>query len=398
MREVWAGLIAAVFLLLPATGAYSADQPELVPGYSSLDGDYRVRSFAWPGSPLARSDRAVTRSFTPRYPDSERSARRDYRNRVIIQLDSTGTVVGSRVVGWHETPNPYAAFDSASARTARLWTWEPGASVERPQTLEFIYRGRPVAPQGEGSTTLIAIESVSGDTLEAGGLGMSGPAREAGSLSFGRTWTRLDDLPAGETQMIASYSSLGSANAHWTVRPNIVDTITVVVTPQRGTPPGHTFWTHPPAASPRRPEDERIYPLSAFTFRLETDDGEVVDAGRGIVTKDMVVDQDITTTLILTPAELDQIRRKLIEIHFFEMADPVPSLTRSTTPDTKFIFEATAGGRTKRLSWKWSTGIEDHNYPSDDWKRRRDLINLIREIVAARPEWKALPPTRGLYR
>ena len=36
-----------------------------------------------------------------------------------------------------------------------------------------------------------------------------------------------------------------------------------------------------------------------------------------------------------------------------------------------------------RLSWKWSTGQEGGNYPSDDWKRRRDLINLIRAIVAA---------------
>ncbi|MBC8647497.1 MAG: hypothetical protein H7X85_10060 [Thermoanaerobaculia bacterium] len=380
MRGARAVGIGAFFLLIHAPLVH----PDPLPGNLTEDGGYRVRSYAHPGRAL-EPDLVVTRAFTPRYPDSERPSHRDHHVRVLIRVDSTGAVVLAEIP--HPRPRD-AAFDSASLHAARLWTWKPSTPLDRMRTVEFDYRARPVHPAGEGSAVLFFLESVARDTIEAG-VGISGAAYEAGTLSFGRTWTRLDDLPPGETGITVGLADFDAGQARWTVRPNTVDTITVVLTPRQSVPPGHTIWTRPPAPFPPRAGDDARFPLEGFTFRLETDGGEVVDAARGVVTREGVGEPDVTTRLVLTPAEVDRIRRRMIEIRFFEMSDLPPS-SKLWFHDTRFFLEANAGGRTKRMSWKWSDG--DMTYPSDDWKRLRDLVRLIHEVVEARPEWQALLP------
>ena len=378
----------AIATFLVVTVAESA-RPDPLPGNFAEDGGYRVRSYAHPGQAL-EPDPAVKRAFTPRYPESERSAHRDHRVRVQVRVDSTGAVVLAAIP--HPRPHD-AAFDSASLRAVRLWAWEPSIPTDRMRTVVFDYRARPIHPAGEGSAVLVFLESVARDTIETG-VGLAGAAFEAGTLRFGRTWTRLDDLPAGETEITAGLADFDGGHARWTVHPGVVDTITVVLVPRKSIPPGHTLWTRPPAPYPPRAGDEALFPGDGFTFRLQAGD-EVIDAGRAIVRKVRVGEPSVTVPLVFTPAELDRVRRRMIETRFFDLADlPFPPTHRPDSGvvirphDTGFHLEATAGGRTKRVSWKWSDG--DMTYPSDDWKRLRDLVRLVREIVDARPEWQAL--------
>jgi hypothetical protein len=87
-----------------------------------------------------------------------------------------------------------------------------------------------------------------------------------------------------------------------------------------------------------RDSDIHIY----FMYGVMADDSygrNVLDTLRGTYTKDMVVDETVTTKLMLTDEELETIYRKMVEIDFFSFPELYKSEATSevTCVITRFI-------------------------------------------------------------
>ena len=144
---------------------------------------------------------------------------------------------------------------------------------------------------------------------------------------------------------------------------------------------------------PLRPRDFRRFPRRGFGFAYEISTGERVDTFEGLVTKDLVTLPDTTIKLTLSAAELDTIYRKMIEIRFFEISLPrMHRCPQVIQPNADIHFRVMAGPVSKTL--QWNSGEPPI---TDDRVRLIDLLQLIRRIVWAHPEYRALPPARGLY-
>jgi hypothetical protein len=150
----------------------------------------------------------------------------------------------------------------------------------------------------------------------------------------------------------------------------------------------------PPRKLAIRSHDYQRYPREAFGFVLEDHWGNRVDTFAGTITRDLIADRDTTITMRLSNAEMDAIYEKAIEIRLFEFPGRLPDrISGSMYPARRIRLVARAGDA--RQSLVWDTGGLVEGVPSDDWKRRRDLIRLIEGTVRAREEYRALPPPRG---
>jgi hypothetical protein len=117
----------------------------------------------------------------------------------------------------------------------------------------------------------------------------------------------------------------------------------------------------------------------------------------GTYTKDMVMDPSITINLSLTEAELDRIYQKMLEIDFFDYPDefsvPVEEggLVTIRTPYSSYYFKVEYDSTVKELRWE-----DEIMNPNDKANELRELIQLIRDIVESKEEYKELPkPTSG---
>ena len=114
-------------------------------------------------------------------------------------------------------------------------------------------------------------------------------------------------------------------------------------------------------------------------------------------TKDMVMDPSITVNLSLTEEELDRIYQKMVEINFFDYPDrfsvsvPAGELVTMVTPHMSYYFKVEYDSRIKEL-W-WEDEIMNEN---EEASRLREFIQLIRDIIESKEEYKELPePTSG---
>jgi hypothetical protein len=114
-------------------------------------------------------------------------------------------------------------------------------------------------------------------------------------------------------------------------------------------------------------------------------------------TKDMVMDPSITVELSLTEAELDRIYQKMVEIDFFDYPDefsvPVEEgeLVTIVTPYSSYYFKVEYDSAVKELRWE-----DEIVNPDEKAERLRELIQLIRDIIESKEEYKELPaPTSG---
>ena len=117
----------------------------------------------------------------------------------------------------------------------------------------------------------------------------------------------------------------------------------------------------------------------------------------GTYTKDMVMDPSITVELSLTEAELDRIYQKMVEIDFFdypeEFSVPVEEggLVTMVTPYSSYYIKVEHDSTIKEL--RWEDEIKNENKEAD---KLRELIQLIRDIIESKEEYKELPsPTSG---
>jgi hypothetical protein len=120
----------------------------------------------------------------------------------------------------------------------------------------------------------------------------------------------------------------------------------------------------------------------------------VLDTGKGMFTKDMVVAPSNTIRLNLTREELDRVRAKMDEIDLWNYPDVLEpeAPAYSVTPYASYYFTVKKAGAVKELRWEDAYG--DRGLAAT---RLRELTVLIREIIESKPEYKALPPPSGGY-
>lgn len=114
-------------------------------------------------------------------------------------------------------------------------------------------------------------------------------------------------------------------------------------------------------------------------------------------TKDLILDGTITARFVLSDADLDQIKDKMIEIDFFSYPEVFTAVRTDTMvasfePHATYDFEVKYNSSIKRLHW-------DDGIITSDQKatRLRELIRFIQSIIEAKPEYRQLPPVRGGY-
>jgi hypothetical protein len=123
-----------------------------------------------------------------------------------------------------------------------------------------------------------------------------------------------------------------------------------------------------------------------------------LDTLKGTFTKDLITLPPVTTSLTLTREEMEAIYRKMAEIGFFSYPEvfkvnvPPGEATIIVTPFEKYYFEVTAGSRHKTLAWD----DEIRNY-NGQAAQLRSLVQFIKGIITAKPEYQVLPQASGGY-
>ena len=145
-----------------------------------------------------------------------------------------------------------------------------------------------------------------------------------------------------------------------------------------------------------RPIERRQAPAN-FGFVLETGWGEKVDTFRGLVTKDLVADPDTTIALALSGAELDSIYQKVEEVRLFELPVLHAPTNCGGVPSTWVRLEVRSDTRERQFRWEYWWACSGSLQATKTWKGLVQVVELIRSIVSARPEYKALPRPRGAY-
>ena len=113
-------------------------------------------------------------------------------------------------------------------------------------------------------------------------------------------------------------------------------------------------------------------------------------------TKDLIVDGTATTSLRLSRADFDTIESSLQSVDIFSYPDTFIVQHSDTvsyiTPFATYVLRVKLDSREKNLVWRDSIIISDIRA-----SRLREVFDLIRKIVEATPEFRALPPPRGGY-
>jgi len=135
-----------------------------------------------------------------------------------------------------------------------------------------------------------------------------------------------------------------------------------------------------------------------FVFKYGVTAGNELDTFHGTFTKDMVMDPAITIELVLSAEEMDSVYQKMAEIDFFNYPDefsvdvPEGAIKTEVAPYSTYSFRVTYGGKTKELLWH--DKITNSDEKADKLK---ELINLIRNIVESKEEYKNLPEPGSGY-
>jgi hypothetical protein len=150
---------------------------------------------------------------------------------------------------------------------------------------------------------------------------------------------------------------------------------------------GHGLSSSPSPAGPT---------LDGLVFAFGPGAENVLDTTRGTFRKDMILASPITVPMVLTDEEMARIARKVDEIDFFSYPEsyvtPDDGLGGWGEPHNTYIFRITTRQGTKVVEWEDALFNEDERAAG-----LRSLARLIETIIAARPEYKRLPPPEGGY-
>ncbi len=135
-----------------------------------------------------------------------------------------------------------------------------------------------------------------------------------------------------------------------------------------------------------------------FVFKYGVSGGNTLDTFKGTYTRDMILDPAVTINMVLTPAEMDSIYQKMVEIDFFNYPDKFSGhvadneTKTEVAPYPSYFFNVEYDGKTKELLWH-------AKYVNLDTPGQKlmELINLIKSIIESKPEYQALPKPSGGY-
>lgn len=142
------------------------------------------------------------------------------------------------------------------------------------------------------------------------------------------------------------------------------------------------------------PKDIQLFHQDLFLqLFLHYNMADELDTFHGIYQKDLIPGT-VRTEMYLTPNEQEVILTALERYHFFSLPD-----TLHSSPNVKRFPDF--GAQVLRVKTKdidktvvWFYPI-DRKYKADVYVEH--IISLIQDIVYAKPEYKALPPTKGGY-
>lgn len=136
--------------------------------------------------------------------------------------------------------------------------------------------------------------------------------------------------------------------------------------------------------------------ISALVFAYGVGAHNVLDTKAGTFTADMILASPITVPMRLTNSEMTRIAQKMEEIDFFSY--PASYITPEdggdgwVTPCNTYLFRVTKGQGTKVVEWEDAV-VNDNTGAAN----LRELADLIREIIQAKPVYKSLPEPEGAY-
>ncbi len=100
--------------------------------------------------------------------------------------------------------------------------------------------------------------------------------------------------------------------------------------------------TLPPYDSSRNPVN--------LIFRFGVTGNNELNTFHGTFTKDLCIDGTITTRLVLSEAELEQVWQKLVEVDFLSLPESHPLKEPLTVPDYSYYLMVQNGNTTKEVS------------------------------------------------
>jgi len=138
-----------------------------------------------------------------------------------------------------------------------------------------------------------------------------------------------------------------------------------------------------------------------FVFGFGANAQNQLDTFKNQFTKDMVMDDDITSKITLTKAEKQQIYQNMVAIDLFTYpGDITPSalgngqpIPQVGSPRTSYYFKVQANGQIKEVRWT------DMGVSFDDARtaKLRQLSKTIENIITEKSEFKAMPTPTTFY-
>jgi hypothetical protein len=134
-----------------------------------------------------------------------------------------------------------------------------------------------------------------------------------------------------------------------------------------------------------------------FVFKYGVSGKNTFDTFAGTFTKDMGPDAPITIELKLSSEEMDSVYQKMVEIDFFNYPDKfsvsIPDAQKTeVAPYPTYFFRVAYGSKTKELLWH--DKYVNYDVPGG---KLMELINLIRDIIESKQEYKNLPEAKPGY-
>ena len=110
--------------------------------------------------------------------------------------------------------------------------------------------------------------------------------------------------------------------------------------------------------------------------------------------KDLILDGAVRVPFSLKASEQNEILRKALEIGFFSYPDTIRSqpgvqISPDPSPD---ILRMEYGEQDRRVVWFYPLDANDQHS-----KEILKMMDVIKRVVEAKPEYQALPPARGGY-
>lgn len=143
-------------------------------------------------------------------------------------------------------------------------------------------------------------------------------------------------------------------------------------------------------------DDKSIDKESLFfnmEFRYGVGAKNILNTFEGSFTKDMVIGEPVIIPFKLSPEQIKNIYKKMIDIDLFSYPQNYnPINNYFITPFDTYYFKVQTSSGIKEITWE-----DEHMVQDKKSKQLRELIMLIKDYIQDTSQFKNLPPARGGY-